>query len=299
MLDHLPGYFLIGASILVLIFAFLLIAVRRRSASRLADTYTLLEARTKDMTESKDFARRVQDAILPKKEFLTRLFPEVFVLFQPKNTVSGDFYWFAEKDGKKLVAAIDCTGDGVKGAFMSMLGNAFLDEIVNEKGITRPDLVLSELRHLVIRSLKQSAAASDEEHREGMDISLVCIDTNTNTVEFAGANHPLWLVKGGKVEEIEPDKRHIGYFKGLGLPFNCQKLNVHKGDTLYIFSDGYADQYGGPEGKKFMYRQMKELIIGMQNMTMEGQGEMMRRKMEEWKGHLDQVDDILVVGIKL
>ncbi len=292
----LSGVF-IAIAVLVIGFAFWRARARKKANEKLSAAYALVEEKNKDITDSINYARRIQEAILPSQDLIRQLFPKSFVLFRPRDVVSGDFYWFSEKNGKKLVAAVDCTGHGVPGAFMSMIGNAFLDEIVDEKGITRPDLILSELRHQVIRALKQTGAL--QENKDGMDIAVLSFDEKTRVVEFAGANNPLWLVRNNELIQVDPDKRHIGYFKGLGLPFNLHKIELRKGDALYIFTDGYADQFGGPKGKKFKYRQLKERLISLGEMPMEEQHEALAATFSIWKGNLEQVDDVLVIGIKV
>jgi len=259
----------------------------------------IIEEKNKDITDSINYAKRIQDAILPDKEIKYRLFTDGFVLFQPRDIVSGDFYWFAEKNGRRLIAAVDCTGHGVPGAFMSMIGISFLNEIVIEKGITNPGEILSELRHMVIRSLKQTGAGG--EAQDGMDIALLSFDDKNSTVEFAGANNPLWICRkeNGKVNEYKPDKRPIGFFRGQGLPFTNQVIEVKTGDSLYIFSDGYADQFGGPKGKKLKYKPLQELLLSIQKEKMLRQEEILTEHFRKWKGTLEQIDDVLVIGIRV
>ncbi len=256
----------------------------------------LVEEKNKDITDSINYAKRIQEALLPQKELKYKLFPDAFVLFQPRDIVSGDFYWFAERNGKKIIAAVDCTGHGVPGAFMSMIGNAFLNEIVNEKGITEPGIILSELRHLVINALKQSGA--EGEQRDGMDISILSF-SESNEVQWAGANNRLLLIRNGECKEYTPDKRPIGFFRGKGLPFKNHKIEIQKNDSLYIFTDGYADQFGGPNGKKLKYKYFLETILTIQNRSMANQEEILLKKINDWKGDLEQVDDILVIGIRV
>ncbi|MBL0328890.1 MAG: SpoIIE family protein phosphatase [Bacteroidetes bacterium] len=201
---------------------------------------------------------------MPSIENRTTIFPESFILFKPRDIVSGDFYWYAEKEGKKIIAAVDCTGHGVPGALMSMIGNAFLNEIVNKRGITNPGLILSELRHLVISTLKQSS--NQGENKDGMDIALVAFDTQTNSLEFAGANNPLWIYTTDngekKLVQIKGDKRPIGYFQGRGLPFTNHSVDYKAGDVAYLFTDGFADQFGGDAGKKFKYKKCRKPFLG-------------------------------------
>ena len=265
--------------------------------NQLKSQKNIVEERNQELTDSIVYAKRIQDAILPDKEMKYRLFPDSFVLLKPKDVVSGDFYWFTEKNGKKLIAAVDCTGHGVPGAFMSMIGIAFLNEIVNEKGITNPGEILSELRHLIIQALKQTGA--EGEQKDGMDISILSFDEKNNMVEFAGANNPLWHYSNGIMNEQKADKRSIGFFRGKGLPFTNHTIEYKKGDTFYIFTDGYADQFGGPKGKKFKYRQFQELLITSIQEPLQKQEEILTEIFNEWKGNLEQVDDICVIGVRV
>jgi serine phosphatase RsbU (regulator of sigma subunit) len=263
----------------------------------------IIEEKNKDITDSINYAKKIQEAILPSMQLKRTLFPDSFILFQPRDIVSGDFYWFSEKNGKKLIAAVDCTGHGVPGAFMSMIGNAFLNQLVNEKGYTQPAEILNQLRELIISSLKQTGTFG--ENSDGMDISLLAFDEKKGTVEFAGANNPLWIAKadpaGGSVPvltEIKGNKQPIGIYSGESAPFTNHEIHLSKGETFYIFTDGFADQMGGTTGKKFRYKTFKELLLSLHEKPMSEQEEITRKTLNEWKGYLDQTDDILVIGIK-
>jgi len=266
-----------------------------------------VEEKNTDITNSINYAKRIQEAILPPKEIKYTLFPDAFVLFRPKDIVSGDFYWFAEKNGRRLISAIDCTGHGVPGAFMSLIGNTFLHEAVNEKGITEPALILNELRNNIISSLKQTDVIDST--KDGMDMALLSFNDADNTVEFAGANNPLWLIRNGEIIEYKGDKRPIGYFRGKGLPFTNTNIKLMKGDSLYIFTDGYADQFGGivneersplsGQGKKLKYKKLKEYLLSIQNLPMPQQETFLHEKFNAWKGNLEQVDDVCVIGIRI
>jgi sigma-B regulation protein RsbU (phosphoserine phosphatase) len=281
----------------------------------------IIEDKNKDITDSINYAKRIQEAILPPKELKQKLFPDSFLLFQPRDIVSGDFYWFTEKNGKKLIAAVDCTGHGVPGAFMSMIGNGFLNQVVNEKGITTPSEILVQLRALIIASLKQSGAAG--ENKDGMDISLLSFDDSNNTVEYAGANNPLWVIRKNEqtgkgtenaqvisnmltntlplpvIEEIKADKQPIGIYLTELKPFTNHQVKLYPGDSLYIFTDGFVDQMGGPSGKKFKSKTFKELLFSIQHLPMKKQEEVIRKTLQEWKGRFDQTDDILVIGVRV
>ncbi|MCE3229099.1 MAG: nprA [Bacteroidetes bacterium] len=259
----------------------------------------IIEEKQKGITDSINYALRIQEAVLPSKELKTKLFPDSFVLFMPKDIVSGDFYWFSEKNGKKIITAVDCTGHGVPGAFMSMIGISFLNEIVNEKEITEPALILGSMRDHVKTSLKQRGLQG--EAKDGMDMALLSFSNDHKTVEYAGANNSAWIIRNGNtmIEEIDPDKRPIGYFKGLGLPFTNHKLELQKGDTVYIFTDGYADQFGGPRGKKFKYKQLKDLLISIQSKPMHEQEGILIDTLNSWRGNLEQVDDVCIIGVRV
>jgi serine phosphatase RsbU (regulator of sigma subunit)/Tfp pilus assembly protein PilF len=265
------------------------------------DQKRIMEEKNKDITDSINYARLIQEAILTSKELKYKLFPEAFVLFQPRDIVSGDFYWFSEKDGKKLIAAVDCTGHGVPGAFMSMIGNAFLNEILNEKGVTIPEEILSELRHRVIRALRQTGSAAQSQ--DGMDIALLAFNAQNTQVNYSGANNPLWIFRknGTATEMLEfaPNKRPIGYYLGKSLPFMGHQVPLQKGDTLYIFTDGYADQFGGEKGKKFKAKALKELLLRIQDKTMIEQETILAETFKNWKGDQPQVDDVLIIGIRV
>jgi serine phosphatase RsbU (regulator of sigma subunit) len=255
-----------------------------------------IEEKNKDITDSINYAKRIQDAILPARELKHRIFPNAFVLFKPKDIVSGDFYWFAEKDGKRLIAACDCTGHGVPGALMSMIGNNILNQIVNENGITSPDEILSLLNKEIRKALKQDGI---EATKDGMDIALLCFNSGTE-LEYAGAQRPLWIVRNNELTEIKADKHSIGGLKEeKEKKFSNHKFTLSVNDCVYISSDGYADQFGGASGKKFMSRQFKELLLSIHQKPVTEQENILNETIEKWKGLREQIDDILVIGVKL
>jgi len=263
-----------------------------------------IEEKSKDITDSINYAQKIQEAILPTIEIIREQLPESFVLFKPKDIVSGDFYWFTEKDGKALLIAADCTGHGVPGAFMSMIGNSLLNEIVNEKGITRPSEILQKLKEGVIKSLKQTGEAGKQ--KDGMDIALCSFDLKNSKVEYSGAYNPLFLIRDGEIQETRADRMPIGIYDDGGKVFTNHEIEVLKGDMLYFFTDGYVDQFGGPKGKKFMNKRFKQLFLDVHKKDMDEQREIMDDNIEEWKAHLDedgvifeQMDDILVIGVRI
>ena len=277
--------------------------LKKKANAKLEKAYLNLELKNaeiaqknREMVDSINYAKHIQTAILPNTKTVSSLFPSSLILYMPKDIVSGDFYWIASQGNKRYIAAADCTGHGVPGALMSMVGTTLLNEIVNEKCISSPEEILYNLREGIIRSLKQTAHG---ESKDGMDIAL-CTLTG-NILEYAGANNPLWIVRKGSktIEEIKADKQPIGIYRGVPTPFTKHTINLSEGDTLYIFSDGYADQFGGPQGKKFKYKQLQKLILENSSRPMYEQQEALRQTLEDWKGNLEQVDDILVIGIRI
>ncbi|MES2590245.1 MAG: tetratricopeptide repeat protein [Bacteroidota bacterium] len=289
---------------------------KRKANQKLSLAYEQIEIKNKDITDSINYSKRIQDASLPSKKLLSSLFPEAFILFKPKDIVSGDFYWYTEKNGKRLIACCDCTGHGVPGALMSMIGNNMLNQIVNEKGITSPEEILNLLHKEVRTALKQEEQTSN---KDGMDIALITFNSTTE-IEYAGANRPLWIIKPSnevknsvKVDtgknavfttaqliEIKPDKFSIGGQQSeTERKFIKHSLSLEKGDSIYLFSDGFVDQFGGPEGKKYMSKRLKELLFASYNKPINDQENILSKTMTDWKGNHDQVDDILVIGINI
>jgi len=248
----------------------------------------------KHITDSIHYALRIQRAILPSLELFTDEI-EHFVLYKPRDIVSGDFYWVNKKDNLWIVIAADCTGHGVPGAFMSMLGVSFLNEIVNNKHIHRPDLILNELRDNIINALKQ--AGSESGVKDGMDISVCAIDFNTGILEWAGANNPLFLIQNGELNHVKADKMPVAIHDRMD-PFTLNTFKLNKGDTFYTFSDGYVDQFGGENQKKFLSKNFKDVIMTIQDKTMYEQGVTLDEVFEEWRKDVEQVDDVTVIGLR-
>jgi serine phosphatase RsbU (regulator of sigma subunit) len=257
----------------------------------------IIEEKNKDIVDSINYAQRIQRAILTSDEYMAEMFPSHFVLFKPKDIVSGDFYWAYQAGSKVIWAVADCTGHGVPGAFMSMIGNSFLNEIVVENGITKADLILNRLREKIIGALEQKGSAVKQ--KDGMDIALCVWDRSSNQLEFSGANNPCWIIRNKDVIELKPDKMPIGAYTEVLKPFSSTFLDLVKGDAIYTFTDGYADQFGGPKGKKFKYSQMKELLLSMQAEPLIDQKRILYDIIEEWRGELEQVDDICITGVRV
>jgi serine phosphatase RsbU (regulator of sigma subunit) len=276
-----------------------------------------------ELTDSIEYASRIQRAVLPPDQILKNQDFEHFILFRPRDIVSGDFYWFGKNNGKIFIVAADCTGHGVPGAFMSMLGITFLDEIVIKSGISETNQILDALRNHVITSLRQTGKSIDESTKDGMDLAMVAIDESTKTIQFSGAYNPLYAVrlltekekqqiKSGEL--IDQDRgtiyndTHLLYqVKADHMPIGIsEKTNnfsseiIQESDvTIYLFSDGYVDQFGGPSGKKFMSKNFKKLLLDIQGLSMEQQRNKLNEELIAWMGDVSQIDDILVIGIKI
>jgi serine phosphatase RsbU (regulator of sigma subunit) len=248
----------------------------------------------KHITDSIMYAKRIQTALMPSLELFSDKLDH-FVLYKPLAIVSGDFYWVSAKDNIQVIIAADCTGHGVPGAFMSMLGVSMLNEIVNEKHIIMPDQILENLREGVIKSLKQ--VVDEDTVKDGMDIAIITIDFSQNTLWYSGANNPLYLVRGGELTHYRADKMPVAIHYRM-TPFTLHKIDIQKGDAFYIFSDGYADQFGGPNQKKFMTAKLKETLVEISSKPMLEQGERLNQLFEEWRGDNPQVDDVTLIGVR-
>ncbi len=257
-----------------------------------------LEVLYKHVTDSIKYAKRIQEAILPPDNVVKKLLPDSFVLYKPKDIVSGDFYWIQKKQDKVLFATVDCTGHGVPGAFMSIVGHNLLKHVVTNTSLVEPALILDALNKGVSDTLHSSG--DEVAAKDGMDVSLCSINFDKLELEYSGAYNPLYLLRDGALQEIKGDKFPVGFFVGEGeRKFTNHNIKLQKGDMLYVFSDGYADQFGGPNGKKFMARNFRDVLLKIHNMTINDQKLFLDKTIETWKGTLEQVDDILVWGVKI
>lgn len=250
----------------------------------------------KNVTDSIRYAKRLQDSILPPEKRIRELLPESFVYYRPKDIVSGDFYWVDRVNGRVAFAAVDCTGHGVPGAFMSLIGHNGLNQAIRERGAGRPSEVLKVLNKLAFEALHK-----DREQflvRDGMDMALCNYDPSRRVLEYAGANSPLYIVRGTEVLRFQPDKRPIGSFELDGQDFTDHRILLEQGDMVYLFSDGYADQFGGPKGKKFLYKRFRDLLLEISRYPAERQSSMLEEAFRGWRGVHEQVDDILVIGMR-
>ncbi|MBL7921937.1 MAG: tetratricopeptide repeat protein [Bacteroidia bacterium] len=253
-----------------------------------------VEEKNKEITDSINYALRIQSAILPSINYVKEYLPESFILYQPKDIVAGDFYWMHISGEKIFIAAADSTGHGVPGALVSVVCANALNRTVNEFGITDTGKILDKTRELVIETFAKSIS----DVKDGMDISLLCIDKNKKQLQWSGANNPLWYISDKEIKEIKGDKQPVGKSDNVKA-FTSHNLEYNTGDVFYLFTDGYADQFGGNKGKKFKYKQLEELLLTLCNQPLAQQQAHLSNAFNNWKGELEQVDDVCIVGIKL
>ena len=258
------------------------------------DQKLLVEEKNHEITDSINYAKRLQEAILPTQFKFDRLLPDSFILYLPKDIVAGDFYWLEETESKILFAIADCTGHGVPGALVSVVCHNALNRSVKEFKLERPDLILNKTRELVIDTF----ASSDSIVKDGMDISLCSYDRKTKVLEFSGANNSLYLLKGDQIIEYKADKQPIGKFINQ-QPFTNHVVEFQSEDKVYLFTDGFADQFGGEKGKKYKYSNFKELLIKLSQNEVTMQNTKLKAEFETWKGFLEQLDDVCILGLDL
>lgn len=262
-----------------------------------------IEYQKEEITNSINYAKNIQHAILPKKSKIRESFTDSFVFYEPRDIVSGDFYWYYKKSlpngkAKLFIAAADCTGHGVPGAFVSMIGNMLFNQIIIEKGIEQP----GEILDLMNAGMRNAFTKEDNKlyAKDGMDVSLCCIDSNMKYMEFAGAKNPLYLVRDNVITIFKGDNHAIG---GLHMDhhehFTTHTIDLQQNDALYLFSDGFADQFGGPKCKKYKISRLRSLLLSIQNLSMIEQKDLLLTEINEWKGSLEQVDDMMIIGIKV
>ncbi len=243
------------------------------------------------------YSKRIQKSVLPTLQALQDVIPEHFILDMPQNIVSGDFYWVGKHHDHRVIAVADCTGHGIPGALLTMAGMAFLNDIMGKSSLLNAHDALFELRKMVMHLLKQTG--EDGEASDGMDITLTMISKDNKKLYFAGANNPLYIIRDGVLEVIKGDRMPIGVHLNFTRPFTLHEVDVKPGDTVYLFSDGYADQFGGPRNKKFRYKQFQELLNANCNAPLDQQKDILENTFNKWKGEQNQLDDILVLGYKI
>lgn len=257
-----------------------------------------IEEKNKDITDSIRYAKRIQQALLYFDPKINDIVPDSFIFFRPKDIVSGDYYWIKHIERAKVVLAVaaDCTGHGVPGAFMSMLGVTALNEICNMPDVKQAADVLNKLRKYIIKSLNQTG--KEGEQKDGMDLTLVAYHYESNQIQFAGANNPMWLVRNNEIVEYNGDWMPIGIHDRIDTPFTNHVIDIQPEDRVYMFSDGFPDQFGGEKGKKYMYKRFKEFILRIHQLPMPEQKELFEQESVNWRGEIEQIDDQLVIGIK-
>ncbi len=268
-----------------------------RQKSEIENKNEELEILYKQVTDSIHYAKRIQEAILPPNHTINELLPNSFVLYKPKDIVSGDFYWIEKKNNMTYFAAVDCTGHGVPGAFMSLVGHNILKDIINNTSVIKPSEILDKLRDGVVSTLRVND--SGKQAKDGMDMTLCTINYDTLELQYAAAFNPLYIVRGGELILHPANKFPIGLFIGEKTNFDNFTIQLEKGDQIYIFSDGYADQFGGPKGKKFMIGNFRKLLTLIATMPINDQKEKLDEVLLTWQGEQEQVDDVLVIGVKV
>ncbi len=271
-----------------------------RQKEEITDQNKKLEKLYKHVTDSIHYAKRIQNSILPPISLIQKRLPETFVLYKPKDIVSGDFYWYEQVGEDIIIASVDCTGHGVPGALMSMIGNNILNQAIIKYGAKNAAILLDELNQGVANALRIGQDAQNA--KDGMDISLCRINYKENVLQFTGAYNPLYIIRNNELLEVKPDKFPIGYYvEDPDKKYTNNNFEILDGDVFYLFTDGYADQFGGVNGKKFMYRQFKEVLLRIYTMPMEMQRDILDSTIEDWKkvGGVEQLDDIQIIGVRL
>ena len=254
-----------------------------------------LISKNQSITDSIHYAKRIQQALLPSERHFKTLIPDSFILYMPKDIVSGDFYWINSWNDKIYVAAIDCTGHGVPGAFMSFIGYELFRNITIGEKIEDPAEILNSLNRRLISTLGKNEESPDL--HDGMDISLCVFNKRTRTMEYAGAFNPLYIIRNNKLEEIKADRYTVGLVNDPEMSFSKHIISLEDVEMIYLFTDGYTDQFGGPEGKKYKFRRFRHLLLTIHKFSVHKQKLFLHDSIEKWRGNLEQVDDILVIGV--
>lgn len=270
------------------------ITLKKQAEKRLLESNRRLTQQNKDITDSIHYAERIQRSILQSPEQLRTMFRDSFVLFRPKDIVSGDYYFFHQAEELSFVAAVDCTGHGVPGAMMSMVASSLLKEVLINRGLTDPAAILGELDKELGKTINAGSGAED-----GMDVALICYDKKNSLLYFGGAFRPLLICRNEEFTELRGDRYPIGFYAGIEKKFVTQCVEVKEGDCVYLFSDGYTDQFGGGQAKKLNRSNFKELLRTASGMTMEEQEAFLEYAFNNWKQEEDQTDDVLVIGLRI
>jgi serine phosphatase RsbU (regulator of sigma subunit) len=259
--------------------------------------YEIIEKHNASILDSLAYAKRIQEAIMPSPKEVARLLPNSFILYKPKDIVSGDFFWYMSKGNVAMLAAVDCTGHGVPGAFMSVLGSTLLNQIVHQEGYTSPEIVLTQLDQRVMTMLKQMDPDADA--TDGMDVCLVTLNLESKVLQFAGANRPLFYMQQGEMHELKGNKYPVGGKHNVHDPYLGHTIPLLPGDSFYIFTDGFADQFGGSHRRKFLNKRFMQLLADISKLPMLQQRDLLDESFETWRGQERQLDDVLVVGVQV
>ena len=268
---------------------------RKKAEQKLIEKHKELEQQNKDMLDSIQYASRIQEAILPDIEKIKNAFSDAFVLYQPKDVVSGDYYFFYQRGSKSFVAAVDCTGHGVPGALMSIIANGILKEVIIKKGITEPSEILYALDEELFAALNKKGEITSD----GMDVALAVFDSENNSVRYSGAFRPMILLRDNELIEFEANRYPIGFYADVEKIFVSKEIEFKKEDTFYFFTDGYCDQFGGELKKKFNRTRFKELLISLQGMEMEEQHSFLQYALLNWRQAEPQLDDVCIIGVRI
>jgi serine phosphatase RsbU (regulator of sigma subunit) len=269
-----------------------------KEKERINELKTEIEHKHQEILDSVNYAKRIQRALLASKKMLGERLPEHFVLFMPKDIVSGDFYWASELSNNQFsLIAADSTGHGVPGAIMSILNISCLSEAINAEKLVLPNQILDYTRQRIMEHMANDG--SEEGGKDGMDAVICNFDFNTNILQFAAANNPLWLIRNNELIEFKPDKMPVGKAMGDIKPFTLQEISLQKNDLVIMLTDGFADQFGGEKGKKFMYKPLKELLISINNASLDDIKTELKNTFDKWKSSAEQVDDVLLIGVRV
>ncbi|MBN1115845.1 MAG: SpoIIE family protein phosphatase [Bacteroidales bacterium] len=249
-----------------------------------------------ELEQSLQYASYIQQSLFPKNSLIKHIFPESFLFFKPKDIVSGDFYWINRESEKTIVAIGDSTGHGVPGAFLSILGISFLQLVISRYNPKSPAIVLNYLREYLMKALNQTG--KEFEQKDGFDISLCFIDNKSKNIQFSGAFNPIYIIRDREVNQLLGDKMPIGIGADFEEPFTNHEFKLKKGDMIYLFTDGYPDQFGGPEGKKYKYKPFRKLLTECSILRTEEQEKKIKEEFDRWKGDSPQIDDVTIFGIR-
>jgi serine phosphatase RsbU (regulator of sigma subunit) len=304
VINYLIAAFVVAALIYLAVLQFWVLLRTKKHLTEMKSAYAEindqreeLQVKNKDITDSLNYARRIQAALLPAEHYIRRIFPNFFIFYKPKHIVSGDFYWVSQRSGKFYIAAADCTGHGVPGALMSMIGLELLQKIINEMKVETSDSIL-----MTLNSELESSFYKEEDGRalikDGIEMSICVINRETREMQFSGAFLPVYIVRNDKLIEIKGDKINVGQTYVNGVSFNKSTFTLESGDILYLFSDGYADQFGGPDNKKFMYRRLRHILLTISKYPLPDQERILDETITSWMEGCEQIDDMMVMGFR-